>query len=96
MMWGAILFGLTFVALILFHPFWPFFIVRLLQGIAFACLDTSAIAYAIRIVPLAYRPRAISYFLLAPPLAGAIATSSKNQEFVDKACKDLGHYPSRS
>jgi MFS family permease len=76
MMWGAILFGLTFLALILFRPFWPLLIVRLLQGIAFACLDTSAIAYAIRIIPVAYRPRAISYFLLAPPLASAIATSS--------------------
>ena len=76
MMWGAMLFALSFLALIVFRPFWPFFVVRLLQGIAFACLDTAAIAYAIRIIPVAYRPRAISYFLLAPSLASAIATSS--------------------
>jgi MFS family permease len=76
MMGGAILFALSFLALIVFRPFWPFFIVRLLQGIAFASLDTSAIAYAIRIVPEAYRVRAINYFFLAPSLASAIAASS--------------------
>jgi MFS family permease len=76
MMWGAVLFAFTFLALVLFRPFWPLFIVRLVQGVAFACLDTSAITYAVRIIPLAYRARAISYFLLAPPLASAIATSS--------------------
>ena len=76
MMWGAILFALTFLALIVFRPFWPFFVVRLLQGIAFASLDTAAIAYVIRIIPLAYRARAISYFLLAPSLASAMVASS--------------------
>ena len=76
MMWGAILFALSFLALIVFRPFWPFFVVRLLQGIACACLDTAVIAYAIRIIPLAYRARAISYFFLAPSLASAIAASS--------------------
>jgi MFS family permease len=76
MMGGATLFALTFLALIVFRPFWPFFIVRLLQGIAFASLDTSAIAYVVRTSPLAYRARAINYFLLAPSLAAAIAAAS--------------------
>jgi len=76
MIWGAVLFAFTFLALIVFRPFWPLFVVRLVQGIAFASVDTSAVAYGIRIIPLAYRSRAISYFLLAPPLASAIAASS--------------------
>ncbi len=76
MMWGVILFGLSFLALIVFRPFWPFFVVRFLQGIAFACLDTSVIAYVVRIIPDTYRARAISYFLLAASIASAIASST--------------------
>ena len=75
-MWATILFALSFLALIVFRPFWPFFVVRLLRGIAFASLDTSAIAYAIRITPPAYRARALSYFLVAPNFASAIASPS--------------------
>lgn len=73
MMVGAILFGLTFFALMVFRPFWPLFVVRFLQGIAFACVDTAALAFVINITPLAYRGRAIGYFVLAPPFSQAIA-----------------------
>ncbi|MBP1736029.1 MAG: transporter, partial [Deltaproteobacteria bacterium] len=76
MMLGAILFALSFLALIVFRPFWPLFIVRLVQGIASASLDTSAIAYVIRIIPLVNRARAINYFMLGPNLASAMAASS--------------------
>jgi predicted MFS family arabinose efflux permease len=76
MMWGAILFASSFLALAVFRPFWPFLIARLLQGIAFASLDTAAIAYVVRIVPAAHRARAISYFLLATSLASAVASST--------------------
>ncbi len=76
MLWGAMLFALTYLALIIFRPFWPFFVVRLLQGLAFASLDTAAIAYVIRIVPLANRPRALTYLLLGSPLASAMVASS--------------------
>ncbi len=76
MMGGATLFALSFLALIVFRPFWPFFVVRLFQGIAFASLDTAAIAYAIRIVPEAYRARGITYFLMATSLASATAAVS--------------------
>ncbi len=76
MMGGAMLFALSFLALIVFRPFWPFLVVRLFQGIAFASLDTAAIAYTIRIVPDAYRARGITYFLLATSLASAVAATS--------------------
>ncbi len=73
MMVGAMLFGLTFLALVVFRPFWPLLIVRVLQGVAFACVDTAALAFAVGITPIAYRGRAIGYFVLAPPFSQAIA-----------------------
>jgi MFS family permease len=76
LIWGITVFTLTFLALIVFHPFWPFFVVRFLQGIAFACLDTAMIAYIIRIMPEQHRTRVINYFMLAPPLASGVATSA--------------------
>jgi MFS family permease len=76
MMGGAVLFAFSFLALMVFRPFWPFLVARLLQGIAFASLDTAVIAHVIRIVPPTYRARAINYFLLAPSLSSAIAATS--------------------
>ena len=73
MMVGSVLFALTFLALIVFRPFWPFVVVRVLQGVAFACLDTAALAFVVKITPPAYRGRAIGYFVLAPPFSQAIA-----------------------
>jgi MFS family permease len=73
---GAILFTLSFFLFILFRPFWPFFFARVLQGIAFASFDTAAVAYVVRIISPQLRARALSYFLLAPSLASAIAASS--------------------
>jgi MFS family permease len=75
MLWGAVLFILSYLTLILFRPFWPFFVARLFQGLAFACLDTATIAYVIRIISPVNRPRAISYLLLASPLSSAIVAS---------------------
>jgi MFS family permease len=76
MMTAATLFGLSFLALLVFRPFWPFLFVRLLQGIAFASLDTAVLSYVVRIIPPTYRARAISYFFVGPSLAAAIATTS--------------------
>ena len=76
MIYGATLSALSFLALIVFRPFWPLFIVRLLQGVALASVDTAVIAYAIRITPVAFRARSISYFFVAPSLAMAISASS--------------------
>ena len=70
---GALLSAITFLASIVFRPFWPFLIIRFLQGVALACIDTAAIASVINMIPLAYRARALGYFLLAPSLAMAVA-----------------------
>ena len=73
MMIGAFGSVITFLAYIVFHPFWPLFMVRLLQGVAWACIDTAAIASVMNVIPLASRARALGYFMLAPSLAMAVA-----------------------
>jgi MFS family permease len=73
MIFGALLFVLTFLAFIVLRPFWPIFAVRFFQGIAFACIDTAALAFVVRVTPLAHRGQAIGYFTLAPVLTTAIA-----------------------
>jgi MFS family permease len=51
MMTAATLFGLSFLAFVAFRPFWPLLFVRLLQGIAFASLDTAVLSCVVRIIP---------------------------------------------
>jgi predicted MFS family arabinose efflux permease len=72
---SILLFAVTFIACILFRPFWPFFVVRLVQGLAYACLDTAVFALVVKITPAVYRGRALGYFLLAPGLATVVAPS---------------------
>jgi predicted MFS family arabinose efflux permease len=76
MLFGTLFFALTFPAAIAFSGFWPLFGVRVFQGIAFACFHTAAFAYAVNIIPPAYRARGIAYFMLAPNLAMALAAPS--------------------
>jgi predicted MFS family arabinose efflux permease len=73
MMVGAFVTIIVYLALIVFRPFFPFLIVRFLQGVAFACLDTAALASIIGVIPLAHRTRALGYLMLAPSLAMAVA-----------------------
>jgi MFS family permease len=70
---GALLAAITFLAYIVFHPFWPVLIIRILQGVTMACIDTAAFASIIGVVPLAYRTRALGYLMLAFSLATAVA-----------------------
>lgn len=75
MICGTSLFALTLAACIVLKAFWPLFAVRILQGIAIACLDTAALALVVRVAPQAYQGQAISYFMLAPTISLALATS---------------------
>jgi predicted MFS family arabinose efflux permease len=75
MMFGALLFALTFLASTVFHTFWPFFAVRFIQGASFAFLDTAALACIVTVIPSAYRGQGIGYFLLAPNFALVLAPS---------------------
>ena len=69
MMTGALLFALGSLAFIFLRPFWPFFAVRFMQGVAFACLDTAAFAFIINAIPETYRGQTLAYFMLAPNFA---------------------------
>jgi MFS family permease len=75
MMGGAALFALTFLASLVLRPFWPFFMVRFFQGVAFACFDTAVLAFIIKVTPLAYRGQGLGYFALAPSLSAAVSPS---------------------
>lgn len=72
---GALFSALSFLAYVLFRPFWPLFIARFLQGLAFACLDTAVLVFIVRATPERYRGQALGYALVASPLAMAIAAS---------------------
>jgi MFS family permease len=76
MIFAALLFAITFPMCIIFRPFWPFFVVRLFQGIAYACFDTAVFALIVKVTPPAYRGRALSYFMLATGLATVMAPTS--------------------
>jgi MFS family permease len=75
MIFAALLFAISFLAYIVLRPFWPFFVVRLFQGVAYAFLDTAIFAFIVKFTPLAYRGRILGYFMLAPALATAMAPS---------------------
>jgi MFS family permease len=75
LIFAALLFAATFPVCIILRPFWPFFVVRLSQGVALACFDTAALALIIKVTPLTYRGRVLGYFMLAPGLATVMAPS---------------------
>src|SRR5512138_3280193 len=49
MMAGALLSVATFLALVVFHPFWPILVIRIFQGISFAFLSTAAFTYSLSV-----------------------------------------------
>lgn len=73
MMAGAIVFAITFLGCIVLPLFWPLFVVRLFQGVAFACLDTAVLAFVVRILPPAYTGQGIGYCMLAVNLSLALS-----------------------
>jgi predicted MFS family arabinose efflux permease len=75
MVFAALLFAVSFLACIVLRPFWPFFVLRLFQGVMYACFDTAAFSFIVKVTPLAYRSRALGYWMLAPGLATVIAAS---------------------
>jgi MFS family permease len=74
-MFGSTLTALTFLACILFRPFWPFFVVRVFQGVGFACVDTAILAFIVNIIPPSRRGQGIGYLLMAPTFALVMAPS---------------------
>jgi MFS family permease len=72
---GALLFALTSVAYLIVSPFWPFLIVRVFQGIGFACFHTASFTLIANISSKTHRGQSLSYFYMANNLSGALGPS---------------------
>jgi MFS family permease len=72
---GTLLFALTSAAFLLVRPFWPFLGARLFQGVAFALFNTAAFTMAVNITPETRRGQSLSYSLVPPNVALALAPS---------------------
>ena len=75
MMAGALIFALTSIAYVLAPPFWPFLVVRILQGVGMAFFYTASVTLIANISPEAHRGQALSYFFLAFNISLALAPS---------------------
>ncbi|RPI52519.1 MAG: MFS transporter [Deltaproteobacteria bacterium] len=62
---GAIVSALTSMAYLIAPPFWPFFIVRILQGIGSAFFFTATIILISNITPQTHRGESLGYFFLS-------------------------------
>jgi len=72
---GSLLFGLSSIAYFLAPPFWPFFVVRIFQGMGLALFNTASITLVANISPDAHRGQSFGYFYLAFNFAFALAPS---------------------
>jgi predicted MFS family arabinose efflux permease len=72
---GSLLSLISFLASVVFQSFWPLFVIRFLQGVALATIDTAALAFVIKTMPQAHRGEGMGYFLLAPTFSLAVAPS---------------------
>jgi MFS family permease len=72
---GAGIFVLTSLAYLLAPPFWPFFLVRVVQGIGLAFFHTASFTLIANISPEAHLGQSLSYFFLAPNLSLALLPS---------------------
>jgi MFS family permease len=75
MIFGGLLFGLASVGYLAAPPFWPFLLVRLLQGIGYAFFYTGSFTLIANISPEAHRGQSLSYFLVALNLSLALGPS---------------------
>jgi MFS family permease len=73
MMAGAFLSGLTSIAYLFALPFWPFFIVRVLQGAGYALVSTAANTLIANIGPEGRRGQSLGYFFLSFNIPFALA-----------------------
>jgi len=62
----------VFLCFIVLHSFWFIFMMRIIQGIAYAFFHTTAFTYSINISSPDRRAQSIAYFMIAPNIAAAI------------------------
>jgi len=69
---GLLLFAFAAIAYFLAQPFWPFLMVRFIQGIGFAFYSTASFTFIANISQAAHLGQSLSYFFLAPNLSLAL------------------------
>jgi MFS family permease len=72
---GTLLFALTSLAYLLAPPFWPFFLVRIFQGVGLALFHTASFTLIANISPEGHLGQSLSYFFLAPNVSLALVPS---------------------
>jgi MFS family permease len=72
---GAVIFVLTSSAFLVAPPFWPFFVLRVIQGIGLAFFHTASFTLVANISPEAHLGQSLSYFFLAPNISLALLPS---------------------
>ena len=72
---GSLLYALSSIAYLIAKPFWPFLIVRILQGIGLALFATASFTLVTRISPEGRRGQSLGLFYLAINVAFALAPS---------------------
>jgi len=72
---GALIFGLASIGYLVALPFWPFFSIRIFQGIGYAFFYTASFTLIANISPEAHRGQSLSYFLLALNISLALGPS---------------------
>jgi MFS family permease len=70
---GTLLFACTCAAFLLAHPFWPFLIVRIFQGIGLAFFYTAAVVLVVNVSSESHRGQSLSYYYLSINIAFALA-----------------------
>ena len=72
---GASLFVLTSLGYLFAPPFWPFLMVRIIQGVGLAFFYTASFTLIANISPEIYRGESLSYFYLAQNISLILAPS---------------------
>jgi MFS family permease len=75
MIGGSLLFSVTALAYLGAPPFWPFFLVRVIQGVGLAFYHTASFTLVANISPEDHRGESLSYFFLAPNVSLALIPS---------------------
>jgi MFS family permease len=70
---GGLLSALASAAYLFSPPFWPFFMVRVLQGIGYAFSSTAILTLIANVSPEGHRGQSLGYFLLTNNLSSALA-----------------------
>jgi MFS family permease len=72
---GGIIFVVSSVAYLVAPPFWPFFLLRIVQGIGLAFFHTASFTLIANISPEDHLGQSLSYFFLAPNISLALLPS---------------------